>query len=151
MKHGSLPFFLRTSLLYYWNERGGSKGVINFPWIFYALRSLVPVGHFQNISGHLFTLLVCGSFQWRHGLLFTGCIVWDGKDKVNGFKRSHWLHLRWWSTGSPKLQLCQTLQHAQLTSCRFISSSAYFPWYMTLKYKMQLSEGSWDKKKNPTF
>ena len=42
---------------------GDSKGVINFPWIFYALRSLVPVGHFRNISGHLFTWLVCQSFQ----------------------------------------------------------------------------------------
>ena len=34
---------------------GGSRGVINFTWIFYAMRSLVPVGHFRNISGHLFT------------------------------------------------------------------------------------------------
>ena len=31
--------------------------------LFYAVRSLVPVGHFRNISGHLFTWLVCGSFQ----------------------------------------------------------------------------------------
>ena len=44
------------------------------------MRSLVPVGHFRNISGHLFTWLVCGSFQWRHGLLFTDCIVrWQGQ------------------------------------------------------------------------
>ena len=122
---------------------GGSKGVINFPWIFHAIRSLVPVGHFRNISGHLFTWLVCGSFQWRHGLLFTDCIVWDDKDKVIGFKRSHWIHLGWWSTGSPKLPLFQLLQHS--TNCRLISSSAYLPWNMTLKYKMQLSEGSWDR------
>ena len=121
---------------------GGSKGVINFPWIFYAMRSLVPVGHFRNISGHLFTCLVCGSFQWR---LFTDCIVWDDKDKVTGFKRSHWIHLGWWSTGSPKLQLFQLSQHSHVTNCRLISSSAYFPWSMTLKYKMQLPEGSWDK------
>ena len=26
-----------------------------------------------------------------------------------------------------------------------VSSSAYFPWNMTFKYKMQLSEGSWIK------
>ena len=109
------------------------------------MRSLVPVGHFRNISGHLFTWLVCGSFQWRHGLLFTDCIVWDDKDKVIGFKRSHWIHLGWWSTGSPKLQLFQLSQHSHVTNCRLISSSAYFPWNMTLKYKMQLSEGSWDK------
>ena len=109
------------------------------------MRSLVPVGHFRNISGHLFTWLVCGSFQWRHGLLFTDCIVWDDKDKVTGFKRSHWIHLGWWSTGSPKLQLFQLSQHSHVTNCRLISSSAYFPWHMTLKYKMQLSEGSWDK------
>ena len=46
------------------------------------MRSLVPVGHFRNISEHLFTWLVCESFQWRHGLLFTDCIVWDDQDKV---------------------------------------------------------------------
>ena len=51
------------------------------------MRSLVPVGHFRNISGHLFIWPVCGSFQWRHGLLFTDCIVWDDKDKVIGFKK----------------------------------------------------------------
>ena len=68
---------------------GGSKGLINFPWIFDAMRSLVPVGHFGNISRHLFTWLVCRSFQWRHGLLFTDCIVWD--DKVT---RTKWLILK---------------------------------------------------------
>ena len=123
---------------------GASKRVINFPWIFYAMRSLVPVGHFRNISGHLFIWLVCGSFQWRHRLLFTDCIVWDDKDKVIGFKRSHWIHLGKWSTGSPKL--FQLSQHSYVTNCRLISSSAYFPWNMTLKYKMQLSEGFWEKK-----
>ena len=41
----------------------GSKGVINFPWIFYAMRSSVPFGHFRNISGHLFIWLACGSFR----------------------------------------------------------------------------------------
>ena len=106
---------------------------------------LVPVGHFRNISGHLFTWLVCGSFQWRHGLLFTDCIVWDDKDKVIGFKRSHWIHLGWWSTGSPKLQPFQFWQHSHVTNRRLISFSAFFPWNMTLKYKMQLSGGSWDK------
>ena len=125
----------------------GSKGVINFPWIPCAMRSLVSVGHFRNISGHLFTWLVCGSFQWRHGIV--SCIVWDDKDKVTGFKRSHWIHLGWWSTGSPKLQLFQLSQHSHVTNCRLISSSAYFPWNVTLKYKMQVSEGSWDK--NETF
>ena len=124
---------------------GGSKGVINFPWIFYRVQSLVPVRHYWNISGLLFTWLVCGSFQWRHGLLFTDCIVWDDKDKEIGFKRSHWIHLGWWSTGSPKLQLFQLSHHSYVTNCRLISSSAYFPWNMTIKYKMQLSEGSWHK------
>ena len=109
------------------------------------MRSLVPVRHFLNISGHLFTSLVCGSFKWRYGLLFSDCSVWDDKDKVIGFKRSHWIHLGWWRTGSPKLQLFQLSQHSHVTNCRLLSSSAYFPWNMTLKYKMQLSEGSWDK------
>ena len=118
------------------------NGLLFFSWIFYAMRSLVPVEHFRNISGHLFNWLVGGSFQWRHGLLFTDCIVWDEKDKVIGFKRSHWIHPGWWSTGSPKLQLFQLSQHSHVTNCRLISSSAYFPWNMTLKYKMKLSEGS---------
>ena len=109
------------------------------------MQSLVPVGHFWNISGHLFTWLVCGSFHWCHWLLFTDCIVWDDKDKVTGLKRSHWIHLGWWSTGSPKLQLFQLPQHSHITNCRLISSSAYFLWNMTLKYKMQLYGGSWDK------
>ena len=109
------------------------------------MRSLVPVWHFRNRSGHLFTWLVCGSFQWRHGLLFTDCIVWDNKDKVIGFKRWHRTYLGWWSTRCPKLQLFQLSQHSYVTNCRLISSSAYFPWNMILKYRMQLSEGSWDK------
>ena len=109
------------------------------------MRSLVPVRHIRNISGHLLTWLVCGSFQWRHGLLFTDCIVWDDKDKMIGFKKSHWIHLGWWSTGSPKLPLFKLSQHSHVSNCRLISSSAYFPWNMTLKCKMQLSEGSWDK------
>ena len=125
---------------------GGSEGIINFTWICYAMLSVVLVGHFQNISGHLFTRLVCRSFQWSHWLIsFTDCNVWDDEDKVIGFKKSHWIHLGWWSTGSPKLQLFQLSQHPQVTNCRFISSSAYFPWNMTLKYTMQLFEGSWDK------
>ena len=97
-------------------------------WIFYAMRSLVPVGYFRNISWHLFTWLLCGSFQWRHGLLFTDSIVWDDKDRVIGFKRSHWIHLEWWSTGSPKLKLFQLSRHSHVTNCRLMSSSAYFPW-----------------------
>ena len=135
--------FTSTSLLL-WR---GSKGVINLPcFLFlYAMQSLVPVGHLRNMSGHLFIWLVCGSFQWRHGLLFTDCIVWDDKDKVIGFKRSHWIHLGWWSTGSPKLQLFQLSQHSHVTNCRLISSSVNFPWNMILKYKMQPFEGSWVK------
>ena len=109
------------------------------------MRSLVPVGHFRNISRHLFTWLVCGSFQWRHGLLFTDCVVRNDMGKVIGFIRSHWIHLGWWSTGSPKLQLFQLSQHSHVTNCWLISSSAYFPWNLTLKYKMQISEGSWGK------
>ena len=121
------------------------KGLFTFNGFYYAMRSLVPVGYFRNISGHLFTWFVCGLFQWRYGLLFTDRIVWDDKDKVIGFKRSDWIHLGWWSTGSRKLQLFQLSQHSHVTNCRLIASSAYFPWNMTLKYKMQQSDGSWDK------
>ena len=67
------------------------------------------------------------------------------KDKVTGFKSTHWTHSGWWSSGCPKLQLFQLLQHLHVINCRLISSSAYFPWNMTLKYKMQLSQGSWHK------
>ena len=109
------------------------------------MRSLVPVGHFRSISGHLFTWLVCGSFRWRHGLLFTDCIVWDDKNNVIGFKISHWIHLGRWSTGSPKLQVFQLSKHSHVSSCRLIYSPVYFPWNMTLRYKMQISDGSWDK------
>ena len=35
------------------------------------MRALIPVGHFRNISGHLLTWLVCGSFELLYGLLFT--------------------------------------------------------------------------------
>ena len=79
------------------------KGLLTFLGFFYAMRSLVPVGHFQNMSGHLFNWLICGSFQWRHRLLYTDCFVWDDKEKVIGFKRSHWIHFGWWSTGFSKL------------------------------------------------
>ena len=79
----------------------GSKGVINFPRIFFTqMWSLVPVG----------------------------------------FKRSHRIHLGWWSTGSAKLQPFQLSQHSHVTNCRLISSSAYFPLNITLKYIMHLSE-----------
>ena len=44
-----------------------------------------------------------------------------------------------------KNQRNQFSQDSDVTNGRLISSSAYFPWNMTLKYKMQLSEGSWDK------
>ena len=138
---------MKSSHIMGWFQRGYQLS-LDLKKIYYSMRSLVPVGHFRNISGHLFTWRVCGSFQRRRGLLFTDCIVWDGKDKVIGFKRSYWIHLGWWSAGSPKLQLFQLSQHSHVTSCRLISSSAYFPWNMTLKYKMQLSGGSWDKKKS---
>ena len=39
------------------------KGLLTFLGFFNAMRSLVPVGHFLNISGHLFTWLVYGSFR----------------------------------------------------------------------------------------
>ena len=41
-----------------------------------------------------------------------------------------------------KAKLFQLSQHLHVTNCRLTSSSAYFPWNMTLKYRMQLSEGS---------
>ena len=39
----------------------------------------------------------------------------------------------------------QFSQYSDVTNGWLLSSSAYFPWNMILKYKMKLSEGSWDK------
>ena len=39
----------------------------------------------------------------------------------------------------------QFSQYSDLTNSRLVFSSAYFPRNMTLKSKMKLSEGSWDK------
>ena len=112
------------------NEMGRSRSLLyyhyiiisNFPWIYYAMRGLVPVGRFRNISGHLFTWLVCGSFQWCNGLLFTDYIVWDDKDKVIGFKRSHWIQFGWWSTRSQKLvSIITAFTHHQLSTDIFFS------------------------------
>ena len=123
---------------------GGSKGVINFPWIFYAMQSLVPVGRFRNISGHLFTWLVCVSFQWRHGLLFTDCIVGDNRDKITGLKKITLDPLRKIESRVSRastVSIITAFTRHQLSIYIFFS----FPWNMTLKYKIQLSEGSWDK------
>ena len=111
-----------------WFKRGYSLSVFFFFLFvcFFAMQCWVPVRHFRNIFGHLFAWLVCGSFQWRHVLLFIDYIVWDDKNKVIGFKRSHWIHLGWWSTWSPKLQEFQLSKNSHVTNCRLIPSSAYF-------------------------
>ena len=44
-----------------------------------------------------------------------------------------------------KNQENQCLQYSDVTNGEMVSSSAYFPWNMTLKHEMKLSEGSWDK------
>ena len=124
---------------------GGSKGVVNFPWIFWCSAEFSPCWALLGYIWALIHLAYCGSFHWRHGLLFTDCVMWDDNDKMIGFKASYLIYWGWWSTESPMLQLFQLPQYSQVTSCRLISSSAYFPWNVILKYKMQLSEGSWDK------
>ena len=113
------------NISYLW---GGSKRVISFPWIFYAMQTF---GHFRNISRHLFTWLVCRSFPSRSGSVFTDCIVWDGKDKVTGFKRSHFIHLGWWSTRSPKLQLFPLSQHSHITTvdCYLLQLTFHEIWH----------------------
>ena len=138
----------KTELLCYRNSQarrpksclwGGSKGVINFHWNFLCNAELVPVGHFRNISGHLFTWLICWSLQRRHGLLFTDCIVWDDKDKVT----------------LPPLRVFEyrvfkasTVSIITAFSRHKLSIDIFFSLLsrnMTLNCKMQLSEGSWDK------
>ena len=128
---------------------GGSNGVINFPWIQKKKK--------KNLCNTEFCPCLALP-EYIRALIHLACLpvfsvtprvivyrLWNDKDKVIGFKRSHWIHLGWWSTGSPKLQLFQLSQHSHATNCRLISSSAYFPWNTTLKCKMQFSEGSWDK------
>ena len=44
-----------------------------------------------------------------------------------------------------KTQGNQCSQYSDVTNGRLVSSSACFSWNTTLKYKMKLSEGSWDK------
>ena len=83
--------------------------------------------------------------EYIRALIHSACLRVFSVTPWVGFKRSHWIHLGWWSTGSPKLQLFQLSQHSQVTNCRLISTSVYFPWNMILKYKIQLSESSWDK------
>ena len=118
---------------------------LGFFLFIYAMRSLVPSGHFRNISGHYSLGLFAGLLNDAMGycLLVVSCEMTRTKWLV--LKGSHWIHLGWWSTGSPKLQLFQLSQHSHVTNCRLVSSSAYFPWNITSKYSMQLSEGSWDK------
>ena len=109
-----------------------------------GVQSLLGTSGIFRALIHLACLRVFSATPWVI-VYRLDCIVWDDEDKVIGSRRSHWIHLGRWSTGSPKLQLFQLSQHSYVTNCRLISSSAYFPWNMTLKYKIQLSEGSWDK------
>ena len=97
------------------------KGLLTLLGFFYAMRSLVPVGHFRNISGHLFTWLVWGSFQWRHGLLFTDCIVWDDQDKVM-FLKDH--------IGSTEDDGVPGLQSFNCFNYHSIHTSTTVDWYL---------------------
>ena len=123
---------------------GGSKGVINFLWIFYAVQSLVWWAFLEYIQAliHLPCLWVFSVTLW---VIVYRLYRARWQEQNISFKWSHWILSGWWTTGSPKLQLFQLSQHSHITNCQLISSSDYFPWNMTLKYKMQLPEGSWDK------
>ena len=123
---------------------GDSKGAINFPWICLWIVEFSPFWALQEYIQtpiHLACLRVFSVTPW---VIVYRFIAWDDKDKVIGFKTSHWIHPEWRRTGSPKLQLFQLSQHLHVISCRLISFSANFPWNMTLKYKIHLPEGSWD-------
>ena len=69
-RHGTVQTVMSAYAVYGIVPKG-LLTLLGFFFIFYAMRSSVPVGLLRNISGRLFTWLVCGSFQWRHGLLFT--------------------------------------------------------------------------------
>ena len=129
--------FPQENLLLLW---GGSKGVINFPWIFLcsAVKSLL------GTSGIYPGTQLLGLFAGLFSDAMDYCLPIVSCETT----RTKWLVLKdhiGWSTGSPKLQLFQLSQHSHITNHWLVSSSAYFPWNMTLKYKKQLSEGSWDK------
>ena len=56
------------------------KGLLTFLGFFYAMRSLVPSGHFWNISRLLFTWLVCRSFWWLWVIVYRLYQVrWQGQ------------------------------------------------------------------------
>ena len=63
---------LANTLVVFHSLWGGSKGVIHFPWIFIFMQcgSLVPVGHFRNISGHYALGLFAGLFSDAMGYYF---------------------------------------------------------------------------------
>ena len=118
------------------------KGLLNFLWFFLCNAEFSPcwaLPEYIRTLSPLACLRVFSVTPW----VIVYRLYRVGWQRESGFKRSHWIHLRWWNTGSPKLQMFQLSQHSH--NCRLISSSAYFLWNMTLKYKMQLSEGSWDK------
>ena len=112
------------------------------------MRSLVPGRDFRsplNSGSHKRKVFGCFcDSQWR--------FVW----KIKMFVLSPF---GWWRINTSlnnrinfnglstvaKNQGDQFSQCSDVTNGRLVSSSAYFPRNMTLKYKMKLSEGSWDK------
>ena len=105
------------------------------------MRSLVPERDTPEVIKK-----VCGCFcdsrwrfVWRKSFVLSPFVWWMINTSLNS---------RINSVARPavaKNQGNQFSQYSDVTNGRLVSSSAYFPWNMTLKYKMKLSEGSWDK------
>ena len=119
---------------------GGSKGVINFPWTFYTMRSVVPVGHFRNISGHLFTWLVCGSFELLYGLLFTvvSCEMTRAKQLVLKLTLDPLRMMEYRVSKASTVSIITTFTHHQLSTDVFFS-------LLSMKYDIKIQKCSYLK------
>ena len=120
--------------------------------------SLVPGRDFRGSLNSGSHEKVCRCFydsQWQFFFFFGG----GGWRRVVRKKMFELSPFRWWRINTSlnnlstlmawptvaKNQGNQFSQYLDVTNGHLVSSSAYFPWNMTLKYKMKLSQGSWDK------
>ena len=110
----------------------GSKGIINLPW-----SSLNSGSHKKSLWAFLWQPL---TFCFEKNCLCYLCLGDEGSILAYIIVST--------SMARPtvmKNQGNQFSQYSDVTNSLQVSSSAYFPQNMALKYKMKLSEGSWDK------
>ena len=114
------------------------------------MQSLVPWKDFQrslNSESHKKSLQV---FLWQEVMIF--CLfVWTKKCLCYPRLGDEGSILAYIIVSAsmaslPSQKMRETFsQYSYITNGQLVSSSAYFPWNMTSKYKIRLPEGSWDK------